>query len=76
MIDGINLFVRGINKALSLLSAFGVSVPQIPEIGKLAYLYQGGILSAGSAIVGERGPELLTMRFHRPMARLFPSLQP
>lgn len=61
MIDGINFFISGINKALSLLAAFGVSAPQIPELGKLAYLAKGGILSSGSAIVGERGPELLSM---------------
>lgn len=33
----------------------------IPTIGKIAYLAKGGILSSGSAIVGEAGPELLTM---------------
>ena len=60
-IDAINFFIRGINKALSLLSAFGVSAPQIPEINKIAYLATGGILEAGNAIVGERGPELLSM---------------
>jgi hypothetical protein len=33
----------------------------LSHLGKIAYLAQGGILSSGSAIVGERGPELLSM---------------
>lgn len=45
-------------KANDLLGAVGVSIPQIPTIPLLA---EGGILSRGSAIVGEQGPEILTM---------------
>lgn len=55
------VLIGKLNRALSLLAAFGVSAPQIPELGKLAYLAKGGILSSGSAIVGERGPELLSL---------------
>lgn len=67
LIDGLNFLIRGIN-------SIGFDVPDwvpviggkrfgfnVPQIGKLAYLAQGGILEAGNAIVGEKGPELLTM---------------
>lgn len=67
LIDGMNWVIRGIN-------SISVDVPDwvplvggshvgfnLGEIGKLAYLAKGGILQAGSAIVGEAGPELLTM---------------
>jgi phage-related protein len=33
----------------------------VPTFNKIPYLAKGGILSEGSAIVGEAGPELLTM---------------
>lgn len=67
LIDGINWIIRGIN-------SISVEIPDwvpfvggerigfnLGEIGKLAYLAKGGILQSGSAIVGEAGPELLTM---------------
>lgn len=67
LIDGLNFLIRGINK-------IGFDVPDwvpviggkrfgfnLKEIGKIAYLAQGGVLSSGTAIVGERGPEMLTM---------------
>lgn len=67
LIDGLNFLIRGINK-------IGFDVPDwvpiiggkkfgfnLKEIGKIAYLAQGGILSSGTAVVGEAGPELLTM---------------
>lgn len=67
LIDGLNFLIRGINR-------IGFDVPDwvpviggkrfgfnVPQIGKLAYLAQGGILEAGNAIVGEKGPELLTI---------------
>lgn len=67
LIDGLNFLIRGINK-------IGIDVPDwvpiiggkkfgfnLKEIGKIAYLAQGGILSSGTAVVGEAGPELLTM---------------
>ena len=46
-------------KANGLLGNIGVTIPQIPTI---PYLAQGGNLYSGSAIVGEAGPELLTMK--------------
>lgn len=67
VIDGLNTLIRGFN-------SLKINVPDwvpviggkqfgfnLAQIGKLAYLAQGGILQAGSAIVGERGPELLSM---------------
>lgn len=67
LIDGINWCIRGINKLsfeipdwVPIIGGSKVGF-NIGEIGKIAYLAQGGILSAGSAVVGEAGPELLTM---------------
>lgn len=67
LIDGLNWIIRGIN-------SISVEIPEwvpfvggqrigfnLGEIGKIAYLAKGGILQSGSAIVGEAGPELLTM---------------
>lgn len=47
------------SKANGLLGALGISIPQIPNIPLLA---EGGTLNSGSAIVGEAGAELLTMK--------------
>lgn len=55
-IDGINLLIKGINKIP------GVS---LGEIGNIPMFANGGILSSGSAIVGEAGPELLTVNAGR-----------
>lgn len=51
-IGGINLLIKGINKIPGV---------NISEIGDIPYLAKGGILYNGSAVVGEAGPELLTM---------------
>lgn len=59
----VNSLITKINglglKANSLLGAIGVSIPQIPQIPLLA---QGGDVYSGSAIVGDAGPEVLTMK--------------
>ena len=59
----VNSLIEKVNglasKANGLLGAVGVEIPQIPTIPLLA---SGGSISNGSAIVGEAGPELLTMR--------------
>lgn len=63
-IDGLNMLIDGLNgMSFDIPSwlgggTFGVSVPNIPNI---PYLAKGGILSGGSAIVGEAGAELLTV---------------
>lgn len=51
-ISGINAVIGGLNKIPGV---------DIGQIGKIPYLAKGGILSRGSAVVGEAGPELLTM---------------
>ena len=67
LIDGLNWLVDGINKIQFKVPDWVPSIGgktvgfNLGHIGKIAYLAQGGILSAGSAIVGEAGPELLTM---------------
>lgn len=60
-ISAINVFIRGVNKVLSAISALGISVGQISELNSIAYLAKGGILTSGNAIVGENGPELLSL---------------
>lgn len=67
LIDGLNWLVDGINKIsfevpdwVPLIGGKRVGF-NLGHIGKIAYLAQGGILESGNAIVGEAGPELLTM---------------
>lgn len=60
VISMINSIINAVNNALSALSRLvgaqsSISIKTIPMMAK------GGILSSGSAIVGENGPELLTM---------------
>ena len=55
-IGGINTLINGVN------SIPGVNIPNIPKIPLLA---KGGIVKSGSAIVGEAGPELLTVLGNR-----------
>lgn len=67
LIDGINFVIRGLNKINFSVpnwvpgvggKSWGINISQL---GKIPLLAEGGILSAGSAIVGEAGPEILTM---------------
>lgn len=51
-IGAINRRIKGLNKIPGV---------EIPEIGEIAYLAKGGILYDGSAVVGENGPEYLTV---------------
>ena len=67
VIDAINWMINGLNKIhfdvpdwVPVLGGKSLGF-NIPTIGKIAYLAKGGVLSSGSAIVGESGPELLTM---------------
>lgn len=70
----INAVITGVNALISGLNGIKIDVPEwlpgiggksfgfnLPEISKIPYLASGGILSSGSAVVGEAGPELLTM---------------
>ncbi|MBM6897451.1 hypothetical protein H9X86_08755 [Pseudoflavonifractor capillosus] len=82
VIGGINWLIGGLNKiSFSLPSwlpaglggkSFGIN---IGTIGKIPYLAKGGILSQGSAVVGEAGPELLTMMGNRAMVQPLTSQQ-
>lgn len=51
-ISGVNTLIRGVNRIPGV---------NIGEVGSVPYLANGGVLSNGSAVVGEAGPELLTM---------------
>lgn len=63
-IDKVNDFIGAINKIGVDLpdwlggGRLGFNIPEIPNIPKLA---RGGVLSGGTALVGEAGPELLTI---------------
>ena len=70
----INGLISAINWAINGINSLSVTIPDwvpliggqtwgfnIPNIPSIPYLAKGGILSEGSAIVGEAGPELLTM---------------
>lgn len=57
----INIFIDGINEVISVINMLGAGIPSIPNIPQIAYLAKGGILEAGSAVVGEAGPELLSL---------------
>lgn len=67
VINGINYLINGLNKiqfsAPSWVpviggKSFGINIPNVPEIPMLA---KGGTVHSGMAIVGEAGPELLTV---------------
>jgi len=66
-IDGLNILIKGLNKLKIDIpkwvpglggKTFGMN---ITEIGKIPYLANGGILSSGTAVVGEKGAELLSL---------------
>ena len=71
-ISAINGLISGLNSISFTMPSwlggghFGINIPYIP---KIPYLAKGGILSQGSAIVGEAGPELLTMMGNRAMVQ-------
>ena len=59
IISQVNKAIGGINGMISLLNKVpGVNIGSIP---KIPMLWKGGTLYSGDAIVGERGPELLTV---------------
>ena len=63
-IGGINTLINGVN------SLPGVNIPNIPKIPMLA---KGGIVRSGSAIVGEAGPELMTVFGNRTVVQPLPA---
>ena len=74
IIGVINGLISGINLCIDGLNRISIKIPDwvpvlggknfgfnLSHLGKIAYLANGGVLSSGSAIVGEAGAELLTM---------------
>ena len=62
LIDKINSFIEKINSVTQAInSKIGTNIGQIGTIGNIPMLANGGVLSSGSAIVGERGAELLSL---------------
>lgn len=74
LIGAINWVIDKIN-AISFTNPFtGESVGfNFPTIGKLPYLAVGGVVRRGSAIVGEAGPELMTVMGDRTIVQPLPS---
>lgn len=74
-IDGLNTLISGLNKIrfdipdwVPLLGGktFGLN---IPKIGEIPLLGTGGVLYRGTAIVGENGPEVLTVSGSKAIVR-------
>ena len=68
LINGINSFIRKLNsiritppKWVTELTGIGSLGFNLPTISNIPMLASGGLLSSGSAIVGEAGAELLSM---------------
>lgn len=67
MVAPINAIITGINK-IGSAAGKAVNIPLIPHIGKeMVGLASGGILTGGTAIVGEAGPELISVSDGRAM---------
>lgn len=63
-INAVNSMIRGFNNIGFDMPEWlggGSWHPSIPTISKIAYLAKGGILNDGTAVVGEAGPEILTV---------------
>lgn len=67
LIGGLNMMIDGLNRIQISIpdwvpviggNSFGIN---IGKIGNIPYLADGGIVRSGSAIVGEAGPELMTV---------------
>ena len=79
-IDGVNTLIRALNTLLGMpskvLKKLGIDVDfSIPTVPKIPMLANGGILSSGSAIVGEFAPELLTVKGGRAIVQPLTSAQ-
>ncbi len=61
LINTINSFIRGANKLQ--INGVGVNIPTIPMLA------EGGVLTSGTAIVGEAGPELVQVSDGRAMVQ-------
>ena len=61
LVSSLNFFIRGLNKIkipdwVPLVGGMGINIPEIPMLAKGTDYFQGGL-----AIVGEEGPELVSM---------------
>ena len=75
----LNIAIGAINSMITGFNGIGFTMPKwlgggswhpnIPTISKIPFLAKGGIVSSGSAVVGEAGPELLTMMGNRAMVQ-------
>lgn len=89
VISIINGLINGLNRLIGGLNKISFDVPKwipviggktwgfnVPYIGNIPMLAKGGVLSRGSAIVGERGAELLTMNNGKAIVQpLSPAMQ-
>lgn len=64
--DSINRFIAGLNKVSSGIS--GITGGAI-NFGHIEYMADGGVLTSGTAIVGEAGPELVQVSDGRAMVQ-------
>lgn len=82
IIGAVNSVISYINVLIAGLNSIGFDLPSwlgggsfrfnIPSIPNLPYLAKGGIVEEGSAIVGDAGPELLTVSNGRTMVQPLP----
>ena len=71
IISLINAALGGIDTLINAANSVpGVNIPNVPRISMLA---KGGIVRSGSAIVGEAGPELMTVLGNRTIVQPLPS---
>ena len=74
VISIINGLINGLNRMIGTLNAFRIDVPKwvpglggksfgfnVPYIGNIPMMANGGTMTSGTAIVGERAPEILTV---------------
>lgn len=67
----LNMAINAVNSMIEGFNNIGFDLPEwlgggswhpsIPTISNIAYLAKGGILASGTAVVGEAGPEILTV---------------
>lgn len=67
----LNMAISAVNSMINGFNSIGFDLPgwlgggswhpSIPTISKIAYLATGGILTSGTSVVGEAGPEILTV---------------
>lgn len=67
----LNMAINAVNKVIEGFNSIGIDLPEwlgggswspnIPLISNIAYLATGGILADGTSVVGEAGPEILTV---------------